>query len=262
MQAVEQKHPCVRGCTPPLSLSLSLSLSPIPTFIPLSSDLPTDNHNPFIFHLSISPLSLSFYLFVLLLKLSYSLSPASGLHFQSAQKHTCFCLECLFYFSHAWRTAGARRAGKNGKEEAKEEETTHRGCRTDSSFMRSAWYSGHGPAFRALVIHRVSRPVATDRCTRSESRDDEFYRARHFPCFKSIFGKEYTKVTSVLAAFWRSNCVADFCQHFDMKAFENDRTGRMWVHEGIFSWDLCVRTTLVSACIDLPPGEYWRWSYF
>ncbi len=36
-----------------------LSLSPIPTFIPLSSDLPANNRNPFIFHLSTFPLSLS-----------------------------------------------------------------------------------------------------------------------------------------------------------------------------------------------------------
>ncbi len=145
MQAVEQKHPCVRGCTPPLSLSLSLSLSSLSlslsslslslTFYlsPLSSlthsslslslslsslslslslshslslsESPLSSLSPPISQLttttpssSISPLSLSFYLFVLLLKLSYSLSPASGLHFQSAQNTPVFVWSVSFIF--------------------------------------------------------------------------------------------------------------------------------------------------------------------
>ncbi len=95
-QAVEQKHPCVRGCTPSLFL-FSLSLQS-PLSSPLSSDLPANNRNPFIFHLSTFPLlslslrppSLNYH--------TLSLSPASGLLFQSAQNTPVFVWSVSFIF--------------------------------------------------------------------------------------------------------------------------------------------------------------------
>lgn len=91
---------------------------------------------------------------------------------------------------------------------------------------------------------------------------------RHVGCaaLKAIFCRGDKKVSGVLAAFWRSNCAGDFCLRSDMKAFENARTLRVWAH-AIFILFFQGRTSerlslLFSACIDLPPGEYWRWSSF
>lgn len=189
MQAVEQKYPCIRGCTPPLFLfSLSLQ-SPLSSLSPPISQLTTTIPSSYIstHFLLLSP-SQTIILYL-------SLSHASGLLFQSAKNTPVLFGVSLLFFSRLMDCRGEEgwkeweRGGKGGGDISP----------GDAGQIPLLW--------GVLGIRDMVRPlepswfIAGGVTAHGDGVRRPRQREHQFLCFKSIFGRGDKKVTSVLAAF-------------------------------------------------------------